>query len=203
MSRMTFRYWPVIAALFVATWANADPSPALGTVDRFQATLLEVMKQGSALDYSTRSDRLLTAVTEDFDVDYVARKVIDAHWASLAPEQRAQFQAQLTRMAVATLAARFNSYRGEEFRIVSSETFASGKEYIRCAYRYPEGDEVKVDYLLHETPQGWQIVNVWFDGVSVTSIQREEFSRVIETEGFDSLVAKFEQRIAHYESGGN
>ena len=66
-----------------------------------------------------------------------------------------------------------------------------------------DGERVTLDYVLRDNEGMWQIVNVIADGVSDLSLKRADYTAVIKSEGFNSLVSKLSDKIAYYGSGGH
>ena len=58
-----------------------------------------------------------------------------------------------------------------------------------------------LNYLLRQTNGQWRIMNVVAQGVSDLSLKRADYTAVIKTEGFDSLINRLEKKIAEMSQG--
>jgi phospholipid transport system substrate-binding protein len=95
-----------------------------------------------------------------------------------------------------TYAARFESVSTGTFQIERSEEMESGRVQVIATIRRDAQLDIPLEYLLHETPAGWKIVNVIADGVSDLALKRAEYRAVMEDGGFADLLAYIEERLA-------
>ena len=51
-----------------------------------------------------------------------------------------------------------------------------------------DGEILKINYVLHESAEGWQIINIIVDGVSDLALKRGEYQSVFSDTGFTGLV---------------
>lgn len=52
--------------------------------------------------------------------------------------------------------------------------------------------------MLKEKGNSWRIINIIANGVSDLALKRSEYTTILQREGFDSLVAKINERIDAY-----
>ena len=58
-----------------------------------------------------------------------------------------------------------------------------------------DGDPVRLGYLLHRTPNGWKIVDVYFDDtISELARRRAEFGPMIQAQGVNGLIAAMKKK---------
>jgi phospholipid transport system substrate-binding protein len=171
-------------------------------VDRLHLALLDVMKRAGELGYQGRSALLTPVVESSFDFPTIARIVMGRHWAGLGNEEQQAFLKTFSRLSTATYAARFDSYGGEDFRLVAEEP-QKDKILVRSELVKADGSVVKFDYLVHPGKDGgWLIVNVIADGVSDLSVKRADYTTILKNEGYAALIAKLNDKIAQYEEPG-
>jgi phospholipid transport system substrate-binding protein len=166
----------------------ADPEQV---VHRLHSALIEAMKGGRQMGAEGRYKLLAPVVDQSFDMNYVARLSLGSKWGDLSKRQREQFVQALQRYSIATYAAEFDSYNGGHFKLESVTRPQRGMETVST--RFSSKDSAKThqfNYLLHETPRGWRIINVVVDGVSDLSLKRSQYTRIMQTEGFDALLSK-------------
>jgi phospholipid transport system substrate-binding protein len=194
----------ICATGLVAPLALAQGSGAVNTVQRLHDELIGVMRNGETLGYVGRRDRLATVFRELFDLPYIARLLLGSEqWARLDAAQRARFEDMIFRYATGTFASRFTSYDGERFDVEFERPLQKTRIQVRGRFVMDDGDTVQLDYALHQRQRGWQILDVYYDGVSGTRIQRNEFVEVIENQGlealFEQLAGKLEELDATIE----
>jgi len=197
----------ILCALAIVANAS-DPTPARSAVapqpatvvQDLQSALLELMQNSTDLGYTGRRDRIAPVVERSFDLPFITRKSAGRHWKQLSELDRVRVQDALSRLSVATYAARFNSYNGERFEVLSEEAGVQNTQLIRTRLVTPERT-VRLDYRLHSSNGSWQIIDVIVDGsVSELALRRSQYSAVIKRDGIDGLLAKLEEKIELRES---
>jgi phospholipid transport system substrate-binding protein len=177
----------------------SGPDPAAKVVERLHAELLDVMKQAKALGYKGRYQRLAPAVTSSYDLPFISKVVVGRYWSEFSPEQREQFVNTFTKLSIATYANQFNGYSGEHFKTISAEESTRGRLLIKTVLVKSDGEEVALDYILHQNEHHWQIINVIAQGVSDLSLKRAQYTSYLKKEGFDALLQKINDKIKSYE----
>ncbi|HZB90192.1 MAG TPA: ABC transporter substrate-binding protein [Stellaceae bacterium] len=201
IARRTFFAALLAAAAPVRPLRAADAAPPQATVSAFYAALLATMKDGPALGFKGRSERLAPAIRRAFDLPLMTRLMVGPQWAGLPPDQQQQLVAAFTEFSIATYANRFDDYSGERFEVEPTTTPATTGVIVHSKLIKGEGDSVQLDYLIHETDEGWQIVDVYLSGtVSELATRRSEFSSVMRRGGAGALVDLLQKKAAELRS---
>ena len=179
--------------------AASGNDPAAKVVEKLHAELLVVMKQAKALGYKGRFQRLAPVVTSSYDLPFISKIVVGRYWSEFSPEQREQFVNTFTKLSIATYANQFNGYSGEHFKTISAEASARGRLLIKTVLIKSDGEEVALDYMLHQNEHHWQIINVIAQGVSDLSLKRAQYTSYLKKEGFAALLQKLNEKIQSYE----
>ncbi|MEX2481974.1 MAG: ABC transporter substrate-binding protein [Gammaproteobacteria bacterium] len=183
--------------LAVADPAAADARPA-AVVEQLHGALLEAMRQGEELGYAGRVELLEPVIHASFDFETIASIVTGREWKSASDQQRRAFLDVFTRLSVATYATNFSDYGGEQFVTGDSEE-SRGARIVRTHLEPGDGDPVSLNYMLREGDDGWRIINVVAQGVSDLSLKRAEYTAVIQSEGFDSLLERLRGKLKELE----
>ena len=185
-----------VAALLVCVAIHAaDKNNAADTVETLHATLLEVMQNATDLGYGGRVEKLNPVLNETFDFTTIARIVTGQHWKTLDTDKQQRFVDTFGRLSAATYAANFNGFSGEQFKTLNVDE-KRGRYIVRTVIVKGDGEEVSLDYVVSDNDGVLQIVNVIAQGVSDLSLKRADYTAVIDSEGFDSLLNRLEQKIA-------
>lgn len=203
ISRRAFFAAAIAAAAAVPLHAEAAaPSTPGGTVTSFYDVLLTTMKDGPALGFSGRSARLAPAIRRAFDLPLMTRLMVGPQWAGLTPAQQRDLVTAFSEFSIATYASRFDDFSGERFVVDSAPTPAPPNgTIIHSKLIKSDGESVQLDYLMHQDPEGWQIVDVYLSGtVSELATRRSEFSSVMRRGGADALVDALQKKAAQLRS---
>jgi len=179
--------------------AASDTDPAAKVVEKLHAELLGVMKQADALGYKGRYQRLAPVVTSSYDISFISKVVVGRYWSKFSPEQQEQFVNTFTKLSIATYANQFNGYSGEHFKTISAEESTRGRLLIKTVLIKSNGEEVELDYMLHQKERQWQIINVIAQGVSDLSLKRAQYTSYLKKNGFDGLLQKIKEKISSYQ----
>lgn len=178
--------------------ATAADHEATQVVERLQAALLDVMKDGEKLGYRGRYDQLEPVIRATFDMLFISKTVLSKHWGTLNEGQRSKFVETFTKLGIATYAANFDSFSGERFKEISEKEVSGGRILIQTHLIKSDGGKVQLDYLLHRTESEWRVVNVIAEGVSDLALKRADYSNFLKNKSFEALIAKLNEKIGQY-----
>ncbi|MEM7467991.1 MAG: ABC transporter substrate-binding protein [Pseudomonadota bacterium] len=186
----------LIACVFftITNVVAAEKEAAVDTVEKLHSTLVEVMQQASALGFQGRVEKLHPVLDETFDFATISRIVTGQHWKTLDDEKRASFVDIFRRLSAATYASNFSGFSGEQFKTISVDE-KRGRFVVRTMIVKQDGEEISLDYVVTNNDGVLQIVNVIAQGVSDLSLKRADYTAVLDSEGFDGLLGRLDQKI--------
>lgn len=175
-----------------ARGAEIVTSSPVATIATLQRGLVEAAESATTVEERYRVLEPLIDATHD--LEYIAEFALRRQWGSLAEEDRQRFVAAFRRLSVMTYAARFEAVGPGTFRPITAVAAAdsSGRAEVATAVARADLPDVSLEYLLHETPDGWRIINIVADGVSDLALKRAEYQRLYTNGGIDGLVAELE-----------
>ena len=178
----------------VANQPASHKDQAIATVENLHDTLLEVMRDASTLGFNGRVEKLDPVLAESFDFMTIARIVTGKHWKNIDESQRTTFIDTFAKLSSATYASNFSGFSGEQFKTTGVDE-KRGKYVVRTLIVKSDGEEISLDYIVTEKDGVLRIVNVIAAGVSDLSLKRADYTAVINSEGFDSLLARLDDKI--------
>ena len=171
---------------------------AAKVVEGLHDELLTVMKQAHKLGYAGRYQRLALTVTARYDFPYISKVVVGRYWRSFTAEQKSQFIEIFSTLSIATYANRFDGYSGERFKTISEEKLKRGQRLVETVLIKANGEEIQLDYILHQNNNQWRIINVIAEGVSDLSLKRADYTSYLKKYSFDALLEKLKEKINQY-----
>lgn len=180
----------------------AAASGAIQAVERLHAGLLDVMKNADAIGYRGRYERLFSIVTDSFDLPFMAEKTVGRHWKTLSPDEQKQWLDSFHEMTAATYAGRFEGFSGQRFEVLGEEPASHDTVVVRSLLHNPSGDDVQLNYRLHEDQGSWRVIDVYLNGtVSELALRRSEYSTVLKRDGFAKLIETIDGKTQELAAG--
>lgn len=193
----------VIFTVFLLGTVNAfaaddDAATARQIVEKFQADLIAVMKDGKKLGYAGRYEKLKDPVSNSHELTKIARIVVGKEGEKLSEEQQQKLVDAFSQLSIASYAHNFKDYSGESFVFDSEEETTRGGVVVHSHLVIPDDKPVKFDYMLKEKGNSWRIINIIANGVSDLALKRSEYTTILQREGFDALITKINEKIDNY-----
>lgn len=183
----------VLAIAPVAFAASADP--AAERVEAFDNALLAAMKSGSAAGVKARDRELTPAVQAAFDIPTMTRFAVGPPWASMTEAQHAELVRAFERYTTANYAHNFDSYSGQKF-VIQAVTTRGADKIVQAQLTSPHGSTNSLIYRLHDTPQGWKIIDVYYNGISQLTTRRADFADPVANGGAAGLLSHLDALTA-------
>jgi phospholipid transport system substrate-binding protein len=176
--------------------------PASAVVDKFDGTLLGVMKRADQLGYDGRAKELEPAIEQAFNIPLMTRIIVGAPWTEWSDDQRNQIIDAFGKFIIATYARRFDGYSGEDFVNNGEKPATSGGILVTTELTRPKDPPVTLTYLMRDGDAGPQIVDIFLTGtISELATRRSEFSAVLQQGGYQALLTALERKTAAQASG--
>jgi len=212
--RIVRRPWPrvlpiAVVLFFFASWAaraystigNAPEADPMAELKAAIGEAIGLFKDQSE-PLTKRRERLRALAMRRFDFPAMARSVLGYHWRELNAEQRGQFVPVFAAFIQDAYLSKLQDYTvkkvQDEVQTLSiqytRETF-DGPDYaqVNTFVRVKEqNDPIQVNYQMHRDGGQWRIYDVTIDAISVIANYRNQFNRVINSRGYDQLVAELQ-----------
>lgn len=191
-----------VAPLHAEETKSANEGSASVVVEGLHEALTQAMKKADRLGYQGRFDLIAPAVGKAIDSGFMAEKSIGRHWRKLSEEQQTRWRERFADLTVANYAGRFKGYSGEHFKTLGEQDAPHDTKLVKTTLVLPDRDDVALNYRLHQTDEGWKVIDVYMNGtVSELSLRRSEYSSTVKRDGFDSLMAAIERKLADFAAG--
>jgi phospholipid transport system substrate-binding protein len=182
---------------------GGETDPSVAPVQKLVDALLRIMKAGMGTPFSQRFAMLAPVIDGTFDLKTVLQNSIGSGWATLSPDQQRLLLESFRRYTVASYVNSFNSYDGQRLVVKpNSRTVAPGQQVVETDIVPVSGDGHELDYVMHQTSDGWRIVDVLADGaVSRVAVQRSDFRRLLSNGGAQALASSLQSKSTDLSDG--
>ena len=186
-----------LAALCVLSpaqsWAAANPQDQLkGAIDRVVSTLENPALKGDN-KLADRRVAVRKIADEIFDFGEIARRSLGRYWQPLTEPQRTEFVSLFADLLERSYISKIELYGGEKI-VYNGERVEGDLATVSTKIITKNGTEVPVDYRLFRRGDRWMIYDVNIEGISLVSNYRTQFNKIIQTNGYNSLVERMKTK---------
>ena len=182
-------------SLSANAYASADPAAAKTFVDTTATQVLTLVKN-DALSKDDKQAKIEAIFSDKVDIDFVAKFVLGKSWRTATPQQQQDYVAAYKPFILKNYAAKLTKYSGQTYTLKNARPDADANTaVVTMEIDDPNGQKVNVDYHLRDE-NGFKIVDIAVEGVSLLTTQRSEFSGIVENKGVDGLIAALKQQVA-------
>ena len=180
----------MLAVALAAPIAAATPPDPMAevkvTVDKIIAILADPALKSNPVE---RRAQLRRTVEEHFDFAAMGRSALGVHWRDLSDQQHKDFVELFTRFIEASYIGKVESYSGEPIEYVKESTDGSGYAQVNTNIVLGQGgDAASLNYRLKVEGEDWKVYDVTVDNISLVANYRNQFNRVINSQGFEALM---------------
>ena len=133
-------------------------------------------------------------VIPHFDFSTMSRLVLDKHWQALNNSEKDCFCAGFRNLLVVRYADIFLSYTKQQITYRSEHAIGE-KNYVsvRQIVSHDGIGPFHVDYHMRPDADGWKVVDLVVDEVSLLKSYRETFKRNIQQQGLQNFILDFQE----------
>ena len=144
-----------------------------------------------------RLSRLVQVLDASVDFQTVARLVIGRYWRQATPEQQSEYAQLFREFTITTIASQLRNYGGETYEITGSRAVDEQDTVVSSKIVRTKGQPpANVDWRLRKKGDAFAIIDVVGEGVSAVVTWRQEYSEILERNGFDGLISRLKEQIA-------
>ncbi len=168
---------PMLAGAKAATDGSPD-----ALVRALGGDAIRVLSNKS-LDEAQRESEFRRLLLKGFDVDQISRFVLGRFWRQATDQQKAEYRQLFEDYIVKAYASRLGDYSGETLTVKDIRPGDEGDVLVPSEIERPNGPPIHIDWRCRKVNDGFKIVDVVVEGVSMAITQRQEFGAVIQNGG--------------------
>ncbi len=180
------------ALAFAQEW-KSDPS---AFVSHFaQVGIVEVLE--AKISQKEKAERFRTLFKGLFDIPAIARFVVGRFWRTTPPAEQEKFLKVFEDVIVYTWNRRFSEYNGQTLKVESTAPDGTDGSVVNSRIVGKNADQsFGVAWRMRLRPgEGWRVVDVIVDGVSMAITYRQEYATIISQQGgMPGLISALESR---------
>ncbi|MCB2107875.1 MAG: ABC transporter substrate-binding protein [Rhodobacteraceae bacterium] len=175
---------------------QTDPS---GYVSKFAETGITQILEAD-IPQSEKSSRFRTLFGEFFDIPAIGRFVLGRFARAAKPDDLDAFQKLFEDVIVYTWTRRFSEYQGQTLNVQNSSPDGNNGAVVNSAIIDKNGQSFAVAWRLRMREQGYRIVDIIIEGVSMAITYRQEYATVIQQNGgMSGLLTQMRKQVSDLE----
>ncbi len=192
-----------LLALFVAFDFPIAPLRAASTnpkalVDGLVQQALALIRN-KQLDDGARDRQFQALLDQNFDIPRISRFVLGRYWNAANADDLKAFNELFEQWVVRLYSTRFNDYSGETVNVTGARPESDTSYVVQSQLIHPDGSPpTQVNWQVNKGDNGFKILDVEVEGVSLALTEREEFASIIQRNGGSvaSLNQAMQQKLA-------
>ena len=180
---------------FVIPARADDPNSPMTVVQNTVNEALAVLRDKSA-PLQQRQEKLRQIVAQSFDFTEMAKSALGYQWKKLMPQQQQEFTNVFISFIEDSYLSKLNDYRGQQVQFIKASQ--DGADYAQVNTNIVrEGKEpIHLDFRLMKEGGTWKIYDVTVDAISIIANYRNQFNRVMNNQGYDTLIKDLKEKQA-------
>ncbi|GAB3128986.1 MlaC/ttg2D family ABC transporter substrate-binding protein [Novispirillum itersonii] len=177
---------PVLMVLVSVMASMQAPAAAAADLEKARAMVAEVAEQGvrevvgANVPQAEKIERFRGLFDRYFDMPSIARFVLGRSWKDADAAQQARFVEQFRELNVYTWARRFKDYNGQKLAVTGVQADGDAGAYVDTMVEQTEGQKpLSVRWRLRMREDGWRVVDLIVEGVSMAITYRSEYSAAL------------------------
>jgi phospholipid transport system substrate-binding protein len=191
------------AMLFVANGAAAADTAPDALVKSVVEDVLVIIKDNK--DPQTLRTLAEQKVLPHFDFQQMTQMAAGKAWREASPSQKQSlesgFRSLLVNTYVAALSHTSSGGKTVDVRPVPASA-AQGEALVKTIVKESGKPPVAIDYRMMHAPDGWKVVDVTIENISLVTNYRGTFSEEVARSGIDGLIKTLENKSRSPSRGG-
>ena len=180
---------------FFATSAYAANCSSPGKfIEALSGDVVKVIE--SSTSETGKEAQLTSLFKRNVNTSWMSKFVIGRKWKDLTPAQQTKFTSKYSDYLVASYVPTFKKYSGEKITVGSVKPMESEGDFmVNTTIERPSKESVIVNYRVRKDGSCYKIGDIVAEGISLLNAQRQDFSAVLSSKGFDGLIESLDKKI--------
>ncbi len=131
-----------------------------------------------------------------FDLYVMSRLVLARNWKRFSEEQKAEYVEEFKRYLTNSYGSRIERYNQQEVKIIGEREEPRGDVVVQTKIVGGEFEGAAIDYRLRNRTEGWRVIDVVIEGISMVSNYRDQFKSIVSSGGPELLLERLREKNA-------
>ena len=202
LRRRAFGIFTLMALIVLSLAPSRVLAPAMADEDPMSVVkttvnqALDVLRDSNA-PLAQRQDKLRQIVAQTFDFKEMAKSALGYHWKELTPAQQQEFTNAFIAFIEDSYLSKINDYHNQQVNFLKVTNDGPQYAQVNTDIVQPNGkDAIHVNYRLLKEDGTWKIYDVTVDAISIIANYRNQFNRVMNSKGYETLIKDLKAKQA-------
>jgi len=183
---------------FLAPAARAAEEPALTAeptriIDEAATKIVSILARKDE-PAEVRITEIEEIAYELFDFTTMSKLVLARNWRKMDDAKRREFVKEFKLHLSRTYGTRLDRYDQERVDVYGAQVEVRDDVSVKTRIVGGQFDGAEISYRLRQRKDGWKIIDVVIEGVSLVSNYRSQFAEVLNSGSIDDLIAKLRDK---------
>ncbi|MFT4579012.1 MAG: phospholipid transport system substrate-binding protein [Nitrospinales bacterium] len=187
-----------ITLFFLATSAsaNSDSKSPKSAVKKLLGEIKQIVKKDSLSDVEkAENEKHADIALSVLKVQEISQKTLGKYWSKHSEEQQKQFQILLGKLFVHVAFPSSAKFFANLDMVYGKPKSKKDMMVVPLTVVHEKEGEVDIDFRMKQSEEGWQVVDVILDGVSMRNNLRSQFYKILKKNEFKELVRRMEKKL--------
>lgn len=177
---------PVVLVMGAVLVSGLSGPAKAADLDSARALVSEIAEKGvrevvaADVPQTEKITRFRTLFDQYFDMPSIARFVLGRSWRDADAAQQTRFVEQFRELNVYTWARRFKDYNGQTLMVTGVQADGETGAFVDTIVEQKNGQKpLSVRWRLRARENGWRVVDLIVEGVSMAITYRSEYSAAL------------------------
>lgn len=154
---------------------------------------------------SARKETFRGILYQNFDMKSIGKFVLARYWKRLEADQKQEYLKLFEDAVVENYASQFDNYNNEKLQVTGSYQTKDSGLVVQSKILRPAGaPPLQVDWKVFHTKNGFKVLDIVVNGVSMSITLRSEYMNVYTTRhGIDGLLTYLQEKITQDQAKSN
>lgn len=188
-----------LMVMLALCWTSAT-AWAIEPTEFVKEKTVKVSKILNQRETKKRAKKLESELKKTVDFAELAAQSLGEHWTTRTDAEKREFLDLLQQMLQANYQSKLEGKKvDKDYKVEYVEEKTRGEKAIVKTVVKVDGDATPVDYKLVKRGDTWIAFDVVIDDIGLVESYREEYTEIIEAEGWPALIDKMKARIKDIE----
>lgn len=186
-----------VAAVVIVVVSGLAPGRAIASerpvefIQEFGEKVIDVMRENGS--EPVRREEFRKLLVENFDLNKVGRAALGRYSRRVSEAQFERYRTIYVEYVLTIYGGLFEKYAGETLTVTGTTPVPDGDVLVKSRIDQPGGSPTLLTFRVRQSNDGFKVLDILVEGISMLVTQRSEFASVIRREGIDGFLDRMQE----------